>query len=120
MKKLALILILLTVPAFAKHFKVNCASTNLATTYSTSSPSLALTDLKYNSHIALLSTATVRICVYAVAASASSAPTAGDADEHCIPPGYGFAWDGVPVGKTAYLRADGASCTTGIIDLDIW
>jgi hypothetical protein len=123
MKRFLLLILLVVQPSFGIDAIINCASTNIAQTYSTSFPSLAITTGHEVSHFALFNNTAGRICSNTTTASSSSAPSASNGSEHCVPP-YSFAiWDGVDVPqntKNIYLRGDAATCTTGIVDADIW
>lgn len=106
---------------------VNCASGTLGTTYSTSTPSLqtSLTGiyLRATPTLMVANPSAVRICANVVTVSSSVPPTAANGNEHCIPAGSIAFWDAINIQRgpsNIYLRADVASCTTGIIDVDIW
>jgi hypothetical protein len=121
-----LLAVLLAMPVWAHNAIINCASTTLATTYSTSSPSLALSQVPTKSpqsHLAVINNSGSRICVNTDTASVTVAPTAGTGHEHCIAPNMFAFYDDINVNNNfvnIYARADVSSCTTGTIDLDLW
>jgi len=60
-----------------------------------------------------------RICVD-TGQNAASAPNTGGINEHCIPSGAVLGWDFVTINGYVFVRADGANCTSGIVDIDVW
>lgn len=130
MKRLLLFGALLSQLAFGFNAIINCGSTNLDVNYSTSSPSLQahLTGLFLSDKptLSISNPTSARICANTVSVS-TVAPTAGNGNEHCMPPNSIMAWDlvNIPRGPAnVFLRSDGtggaASCSSGIIDVDVW
>ena len=119
MKKL---LILLFIPgmAFATHLQINCATTNITTSYATTS-GLVITQIPNgNAHIAILNPSATRICVYSESYTATPAPSTPQLNEHCAQPSSIMAWDFVTTNGNIFVRADGASCTSATVDVDSW
>lgn len=112
--------------AFAFNAIINCASTTLTTSYSTSAPSLPATLKNFETpqgpNIAAINNTTGRICFNTTSAS-TAAPTAGNGNEHCLAPQSILVLDKVnaPYLKmSVFVRADAASCTSGVVDIDVW
>lgn len=127
--KLLTVALLMALPinALAINAILNCASSNIPTTYSTSSPSLP-TALKgfgvpSKASLAVINNTAGRICVNTITPSSTVAPTAGNNKEHCVAPQMFAFYDliDMPTLKgNVYVRADVATCTTGTVDIDVW
>lgn len=125
--KLILWALLLCANAFGTNAIINCASTNINTTYSTSAPSLAIQLAPSQGHLAIINNSSVRVCANTITISTTVAPTAGNGNEHCVAPNMFAFYDGInlakgqPLGKVnVYIRSDAATCTTGTVDIDLW
>lgn len=126
MKILGFLIFLFAVPVLAQPVVVNCASTTLATTYSTSPPSLptafTLIQPPPQGHLMISNPTSVAIC--ATATVSATAPSTLTPTEHCVPPNAIAAWDDLNFPSNSkfyiYLRADQSSCTTGILYVDFW
>lgn len=110
--------------AWAFNAYINCATTPLAQTYSTSSPSLAMSHVgtPFQAGLSMINNTTGRICLNTVSTS-TLAPTAGNGNEHCLPVNAVLVLDhiNVPTRFTSiYVRGDLANCTSGTIDIDLW
>jgi hypothetical protein len=112
---------------FAYNAIVNCTSANLPLTYAITSPSLQPTltglYLRSNPTLMLINPSATRICANTVTSSILTAPTAGNGNEHCIAAGTIAFFDLIDVPRgpaNIYLRSDAASCTSTILDVDIW
>lgn len=79
-----------------------------------------MSSLQSVNHFSIVNGASVRICVDTGSNSTSTAPSSGGADEHCVPATYGFAWDFVTINSVIYVRADGSTCSSGVVDIDAW
>jgi hypothetical protein len=121
--RLLLLFAALSFPAWGTNVIINCGNTTLTTTYSTSSPSLAINQAQYKPNLAIFNDSTGRVCINTVTASTSVAPTAGDGNEHCIPATTFAIFDKINVNTNlvnVYVRGDGGNCTSGIVDIDLW
>lgn len=110
--------------AMAFNASINCASTNIPTAYATTSPSLALNKVStpYRAAIMVINNTSGRICFNTVSAN-NVAPTAGDGNEHCVIASTAAAYDNIntpTIWSSVYVRGDGASCTSGTVDIDLW
>lgn len=123
---LAALGLLLSAAAFGQGGFVNCASTTLAQTYSTSSPSLlaVFTNISAPSGGRLMIQNPTATTICATVTKSTSAPAAGNADEHCAIPNAIAAWDFVNYPYTSrlyvYLRARTTNCTAGEFNVDFW
>jgi len=108
--------------AYGNHAQINCATTNITQSYSLTAPGVVMSGIPVGlDHIQINNPSSTRICIYAEAYSLpSQAPSTPQTNEHCVPANYGFAWDFVTSNGYAFIRADGANCTSTTIDVDIW
>ena len=114
---------LLSASSWGANIIINCGSTTLTTTYSTTSPSLALSQVPYKPNLSIFNASTTRICVNTVTASTTVAPTAGNGHEHCVPGQTYAILDNINTNVNlvnVYVRADGANCTSAVVDIDLF
>lgn len=114
--------------AWSANAIIDCASTNIATSYSTSNPSLPTTlkqvPLPSKASLAVINNTAFRICVNTVTSSISVAPTAGNGNEHCVAAMMFAFYDNLNFAGSSttnvYVRADASACTSGTVDIDLW
>ena len=106
------------IDAVVRTIAVNTAVNNLAATYNTSFPQLALTNLERKQHIAITNETGTKIYCQTLA-KAMVAPSPGDQSEVSVPGGSIKVFDDFTVGANVYCR--GASAiSSGTFTIETW
>jgi hypothetical protein len=117
-----LLLMLLSLPCMADVSSANVAlsTNNLAATYNTSYPQLALTGLVSVSHLLVFNEAATDICMNVSNASATSAPTAGNGQEICMLANSSITLNNLGIYSNVYLRSTSGTLSSGTIRITVW
>ena len=126
MRIVFLLLAFISASVFAQPVVINCGNSTLATTYSGSTPSLvaAFTGVTVPAQPSLMIQNPTATTICATTAVVAGVPATLTSLEHCCAPGGLCSWDFLPLPVNAviniYLRADQASCSSGIAYADFW
>ncbi len=126
MKKM-LFFLLLSEISFGFNSVINCVTATggqiLPITYTAATlTSISNVFLRATPSMMIANPTSCRICANTVS-STSTLPIAGSGKEYCIPANSMGFWDvtDVPRGPAnVYLRSDVSTCSSGIVDLNVW
>lgn len=121
MNKIALLFMVLALPAFAvEGLPIDTSVNNLSATYNTSFPQLTLTGFHYKVHLKVANATLQWICCDTENFSTTVAPTAGNGHEVCVAPSSTESWDTINMLTNVYCRTIGSTLTTGIWAISAW
>jgi len=99
---------------------IDLSVNNLAATYNTSFPQLAISGMVYTQHFMMINTSAGAVCCNTVTQSTVAAPTALDGHEMCIPATSFFSWDNINVHDNIYCRSKTGVLAAGILTVQAW
>ena len=99
---------------------VAMGTNNLAATYSTSFPQLALSAPYVTHHLAILNRQATGICCDVQTYSTSVAPSVSNGRELCVPGNYAMVYDDITVTKNVYCRSQSGTISSGNFTVQTW